>query len=456
MGWLDRFKRKGKKVVVIGLDGTPYSLVSRLVAEGKMPHFADLLKEGTMRPMNSVLPTVSSVAWSSFMTGKNPGKHGIYGFIDRVPDSYKTYIPTSKNMQSETLWEILSRHGRRVVVINVPVTYPPRKVNGIVVAGFLSPSLGKATYPPSVAQELREMGYIIDVDPWRARESKDQLLEDLDRALEKRAEAMFRFMDREPWDFLICHIMETDRLHHFLWEQMEKGDEKYGPAFFAFYRKIDDVLGQVAERLDEDTTLIVMSDHGFCTLKREVNVNYWLRERGYLRFRKEPPETSASSVEPSLADIHPDSVAYSLIPGRIYVNLRGREPRGCVEPGRSYLEVRERLAGELLEMRDPDTGERMVERVMKREEVYSGPCYEQAPDLVVVPLRGYDLKGGLKKESLTCNGVIVGMHTYDDAMLYVTGGVLARENLEVIDVMPMILNLMDVHMPDDVDGVITD
>jgi len=362
------------------------------------------------------------------MTGKNPGKHGIYGFIERVPGSYKTYIPTSKNMQSETLWEILSRHGKRVVVINVPVTYPPRKVNGILVAGFLSPNLEKATYPPSVAQELKEMGYIIDVDPWRARESKDQLLEDLDWALEKRAEAMFRFMDGEPWDFLICQIMETDRLHHFLWEQMEEGDEKYAPAFFAFYRKIDEVLGQVGQRLDKDTTLIVMSDHGFCTLKREVNVNYWLQDRGYLRFRKEPPETSASpssrsgrgSVEPSLADIHPESVAYSLIPGRIHINLRGREPKGSVEPGRPYLEVQEKLAGELLQMRDPETGERMVEQVMKREEVYSGPCYEQAPDLIMIPMRGYDLKGGLKKEGLTRKGAIVGMHTYDDAMVYIS------------------------------------
>ena len=107
--------------MVIGLDGTPYSLMTRLVNEGRMPNFARILAQGSMCPMASVHPTVSSVAWATFMTGVNPGKHGIFGFVDRRPGSYKTYIPTARNLRSETLWEILSRQGKRVVVINVPV-----------------------------------------------------------------------------------------------------------------------------------------------------------------------------------------------------------------------------------------------------------------------------------------------------------------------------------------------
>lgn len=444
MGLFRRRKDKGRKVVVIGPDGTPLSLISSLIAEGELPNFARIFEGGSVRPMTSAIPAVSSVAWSCFMTGKNPGKHGIYGFLDRKPNSYDTYIPNSNVMCSETLWEILSRHGKRVVVMNVPVTYPPRRVNGILVAGFLSPRLEKATYPASVGEQLKSMGYRLDVDPWQARENKDKFLEDLYYTLDKRQEAMFHFMETEEWDFFMLQIMETDRLHHFLWEHWEKGDEKYAPAFLKLYHKIDGLLGRLYERLTEDTTLVVLSDHGFCTMKKEVFINRWLQDNGWLNFTKDPPD--------SLRDIHPDSKAYSMDPGRIFVNLRGREPQGSVDAGREYEALRKELTDALSELREPESGEPMIERVYKREEIYSGDCYPQAPDLVAMPCRGYDLKGSVKKAVLTEKGVINGAHTYNDAMIYIQGQDINKQEVAIVDVMPTILRLMDVPIPRDVDG----
>lgn len=380
-----------------------------------MPHFAALVRQGRIQPLNSVYPTVSSVAWSTYMTGANPAQHRIFGFLDRRLGSYQTFIPTASHMCAPTLWEKLGETGKKVIVMNVPVTFPPRPVNGILISGFLSPSLEKATYPRSLSQKLAAMGYRLDMDPWGARQSKDTLLEDFQLTLARRAEAMFHLMDNEPWDFFQCHIMETDRLHHFLWEDMAKDAKqasplhKYAPAFTECYTQIDELLGQVGRRLDDRTRLIVLSDHGFCTLKWEVQVNYWLTEKGWLSFEKMPPQ--------SLADISPRARAFSLIPGRLYINLQGREPKGSVAPA-DYERVREELAVAAMEIREPKTGAPMIEKVLRREEIYEGPYLEEAADLILVPHRGYDLKARLYSEAFVSRGALVGMHTYDDAFFY--------------------------------------
>jgi predicted AlkP superfamily phosphohydrolase/phosphomutase len=385
------------------------------------------------------------VAWSTFMTGKNPGKHNIYGFQDRRPRTYDTFIPLSTSMKSETLWEILSRAGKRVGVMNVPVTYPPRQVNGFLVGCFLSPDLDKATHPPELAGKLRELGYRIDVDPWKGREKdKGPFLEDLDKVLEGRARTMFHLMENEEWDFFMTHFMGTDRINHFLWEQMERGEEPYASAFLDYYRKIDRIIADLASRLDESTTLIVLSDHGFCSVKKEVYVNRWLVEGGWLVFDE--------GKEQSIKAIDERTRAFSLDPGRIYLNLQGREPRGSVRPGEEYEAARAELIEGISGLADPESGEPMIERVVKREEIYSGGAFDSAPDLIAVPRRGFDLKGALNKPRLLHKGELVGMHTYDDAFLFIRGEAIARDGFSIIDVMPTILSLLEVPVPPDVDG----
>ncbi len=440
--------QKTKRVVFIGLDGTPYTFMQRLMAEGRAPNAARLAKQGSLLRMDSIWPWVSSVAWSTMMTGVNPGKHNIFGFIDRDPATYKQFIPTSNYMKARTLWEVLSEAGKRVIVVNVPVTYPPRQVNGILVGGFLSPSLEKAVYPPSYLPALKSLGYIVDADPWKARESKDLALQEVNAALDARTRTLFHLLENEAWDYLHVHIMETDRLHHFLWQQMEEDHPTYAPAFYDFYRRIDDMLGKLASKLDDNTTLMWMADHGFCSIKKEVYVNRWLMDNGWLKLRNVPPDRKLG-----LNEIDPGSVAYSLDPGRVVICVQGREKDGCVAPGAEYETLRDEIASAALELRDPESGEPVFQAVFKREELYHGPYLEQAADLILAPHDGYDPKGPLYKDALTFKGdELVGMHTFDDAMFYVGGHSIPQTRFSVLNVMPTILRVLDVPQPPGLDG----
>jgi predicted AlkP superfamily phosphohydrolase/phosphomutase len=443
-----RGRKHDRRVVFIGLDGTPFTFLQRLIAEGRAPNAGRLVRQGSLLRMDSTWPWVSSVAWSSMMTGVNPGKHNIFGFIDRDPATYRQFIPTSQNMRARTLWEVLGDAGKRVIVVNVPVTYPPRPVNGILVGCFLSPSLEKAVYPPSYLPTLQSLGYVVDADPWKARESKELALQEVNAVLDARIRTLFHLLDREQWDYLHVHIMETDRLHHFLWQQMDQGHPTYAPAFYDFYRRIDDMLGQVAARLDEGTTLVWMADHGFCTIKKEVYVNRWLMDNGWLHLRNVPPDRKKG-----LDEIDPRSVAYSLDPGRVFIRVQGREKEGSVPPGPAYEKLREEIAAAALALTDPDSGEAVFQAAFRREELYHGPYLEQAADLILAPYDGYDPKGPLYKETLTYKGdELVGMHTHDDAMFYVGGRTIPQGHISVLDVMPTILDLMGVSPPPGLDG----
>jgi predicted AlkP superfamily phosphohydrolase/phosphomutase len=399
--------------------------------------------------MRSVLPTVSSVAWASYMTGVNPAKHNIFGFVERRPDPLELTIPTAAQLKRETLWEILSRAGRRVAVINVPMSYPPRPVNGVMVGCFLSPSLEKAVYPPSLVPTLRGMGYRIDVDAWKARTERESFLADANEALDRRFEAAFHLMDREEWDFFQLHIMETDRVNHFLWSAWEAGDPVWAPRFLDLYRRIDGWVGRLLARLGGgldrgELLLLVLSDHGFCRVEKEFYVNRWLEQEGYLRF----PRGGARK----LPDLLEGSRAYSLIPGRIFLHLRGREQKGCVEPGGEYEALREELVRGLEAVQDPETGSPMVRRVHRREEIYRGPFLERAADLILEPHDGYDPKGDLDKTNLVSLGEIHGMHTLEDAFLLSYPESLPERNWSIPDVMPGILQHMGVDLPPHLDG----
>jgi predicted AlkP superfamily phosphohydrolase/phosphomutase len=473
MSLLDRFtKRSGParppRVCCIGLDGTPCSLLERAVREGIMPNMAGLLAEGTLRQMNSVHPWLSSVAWTTLQTGVNPAKHGIYGFIDRDPATMKPFIPLANRIKYPAVWDLAGQAGKRVIVLNVPVTYPVAPVNGIMVSGFLAPKLNeKAVYPNTQLQPLEALGYRVDTDPLIARQDRDKALDDIRDALQKRTRAFLHYMDTEPWDYFLGVIMETDRLHHFFYEQMEVNDPIYAPAFWDIYGQIDTFLGQVRERLDDQDTLMMMSDHGFCSIRQEVFYNRWLADCGYLKYTEQPAK--------GLEHLHHDSVAYDLDPGRIFVNLAGREATGRVQPGAEY----ERLRDELIEAveglmvpaneRDnPPTGGRPdniqpVLKAYRREELYVGPYLEQAADIILAPRDGYDPKGTFYPEGLyRKDAMMVGMHSFDTAFVYVNrkgmaqgampGQVLPRQVVSILDIAPTMLTALNLSVPNDYDG----
>jgi len=439
-------KNGAARVFVISIDGVPYDFMRAHIEKGDFPNFKKLVENGSFRRMNSVQPCISSVAWASYMTGKNPAKHNIFGFVEQKPGTHDVFVPTSLNMTSETIWEMMSKAGKKVFVMNVPVTYPPRQVNGILIGCFLCTQIDKVAYPAPVSQELKKMGYLIDADAWIARDNLDKYLDECNKAFTKRAEAMFHYMNKERWDFFQCHIMETDRMNHFFWEHMEKDDPKYAKAFFDFYKRVDDMLGEVSKKIGEDADLIILSDHGFCTIRKEIFLNWYLAEAGLLKFKTTPPK--------SLADMHSESQAYSIIPGRIFLNLKGREPNGSVLPEK-YEEVRERVAHTVLGFKDPETGTPILREVIKREDIYEGENYQAAADLIAVPHDGYDLKGNVNKEVFGEKTALVGMHTYEDSLLFIRNREITKthNDIWVGDLAPTILKMMGLPIPADMDGV---
>ncbi len=432
---------KKSRVLVIGLDGTPLSFVRKQIDEGRLGFLASLFKGGSLVEIKSTHPFVSCVAWSTYMTGKNPAKHGIFGFIDRKPGTYSIFIPNSSDMKTVTLWEILSQNKRSVLVMNVPVTFPPRKVNGYLVSCFLAPKLDGATYPEDLASRLKQWNYEIDIDPWRARENLDNLFPDLIRVLRARTTSFINLLRERKWDFAQIHIMETDRLYHFLWRYMEEGHTKYAKQFMEVVDEIDKAVGEICEAAGKDYIRIVLSDHGFCSVKNEIYLNRFLEEKGYLRYKKENPK-SLDSIDPL------NTKVFCLDPGRFYINLKGREAEGCVERN-EYQALRERLREDLKTLQ-VEGGVRVIRDVFFKEDIYEGPWIDLAPDIVINPVDGYDPKGAFGKQALMGTSPVVGMHTYDNAMLFVEGKSI-REG-SIVDVTPTILDLMGIRVPSDFDG----
>jgi len=437
------------RLAVISLDGTPKSLLERFFAEGLMPNLARFAEQADLRELWSVVPTVSAVAWASFMTGRNPAKHGIFGFADLEQGSYKLYFPNCSHLRGRHIWEILSAAGKKVFGMNVPVTYPPRPVNGILIGGFLSPSVEKCAYPHAVVRYLRSVDYRIDAEAAVARESKTRFLSELNVVLERREEAVLHFLGAEQWDFFHAHIMETDRINHFLWRQMEAGPGPLGEGFRRFYRRLDETVGRILEKLGDEAKVMILSDHGFCPIKAEVQLAAFLARRGWIV----PAPGKTESLETDLAR----SRAYCLVPGRIRLNLAGREPDGRVSAG-EYESEREKLKRDLLELTDPETGRPVLRGVLEREDVFRAEdgapagVDSPAPDLIAVPEDGYDLKLGAAKEELFKTSALEGMHTFGDAFVCTRGVELPEGELDIMRLAGALLAALDVEAPPDMDS----
>jgi len=442
LNWFRRTPER--RALVIGLDGVPHSLLTELIDGGEVPNLAAIAASGDLRRAESTQPTVSCAAWTSFVTGVNPGAHGVYGFVDRTPGSYQQYITGTGYVRAPQVWQTLGERGRRVIIMNVPVTSPPTEVNGLLVSGFLAPALDGATYPPELKQRLERHGYRIDIDPWKARESLDLLFEDLDATLAGRVAAAKDLLSKERWSYAMVHIMGTDRVNHFAWAKWDDSDEQYAPRFLDYYRKVDAAVGEIAQAAGDEAELLILSDHGFTRTLHEVNLDVWLREHGYLAV---PAEEGAK-----IADVDESTRAFSMTPGRIYVNQRGREPRGSVEAGSEYEALRDEIVAGLMELRAPESDEPLLDRVAKREELWSGEALDTAPDLLAIPRDGYDLKSALGGTEQFTSSPITGMHTFDDAFWLVRGRKFAEGTPRVMDGAPTVLQMLGEELPEYYDG----
>ncbi len=436
MGLFDRLRGDGNpRVAFFGIDGVPYSLIDD--NRDEFENLAALEEEGSGGPIDSIVPPESSACWPSLTTGVNPGETGVYGFQDRETDSYETYVPMGRDVQATRLWDRIQGANREATVMNVPVTFPPQENVTRMVSGFLSPGVDRAARPEELRTHLEEHDYRIDVNAKLGHDDdKTAFIEDAHETLDARFEAFKEYIERDDWDLFFGVFMTTDRINHFLFKHYAE-DGEYAEEFMDFYRKLDRYLGELRDLLPDDVTMMVASDHGFTALDYEVHLNEWLRQEGWLSYQDDDHS--------ELADIADETRAYSLIPGRFYINLEGREPRGSVAED-EYREVRAELKSELEALEGPD-GRPVADRVETKEDAFRGDHDDIAPDLTVVPNHGFDLKAGFKgSEEVFDVGPRNGMHSFDNACLFVDDPDARIEDADLYDIAPTILELMEMDV----------
>jgi len=510
----DRFEMnasiESNRVLVIGLDGGTFDLIKPWAQAGELPTLARLMDVGSCGNLRSTIPALSPPAWTSFMTGQNPGKHGVFDFVRRRPGSYHLQSVRHDPRRSRTIFRLLSQAGKRVAVVNVPLTYPPEPVNGLMISGLGAPNKGRYVYPPELRTELEARGYRVNNTRHYAPGEEDAFLDDLMETTAIRARTAVELLGREKWDAFMVVFRNVDEIASFFWHHMDTSHPlhdpalapRYGQAILDYHRRLDTLLAQIIEAAGEDVTVIVMSDHGVGPLHRSVYLNNWLREIGMLKLideggiawahktllrrlgltkRNLTQRIGWANVEklkrflpwqllnlvpdsfPSLADSvdWPRTKAYSFgYIGQIYVNLRGREPQGVVGPGVEYEKVIEYLIDELAKFQDPDTGEYIVDAVYRKEELYHGRFLAEAPDLNVI-MKNMSYITHIGRE-FAHHATVGPPSTYETAThrlegILIASGPSIRAGVElsgarIIDVAPTIMYLLGLPVPSDMDG----
>jgi predicted AlkP superfamily phosphohydrolase/phosphomutase len=498
---------------VIGLDGATFRLIGPWVNEGKLPVLGKLMEEGAWGDLESTIHPLSPQAWASFMTGKNPGKHGIFEFVDHEPNSYAIRYVNGGSVRGQKLWELLSDAGKRVCVINVPFTYPPDRVNGYLIAGLDAPGThSDFCYPPEVLDELTdEFGeYRLRQHPYKAK--PETYIEEISGQFDYILKVAKYLKAKEPWDLFVVVFESTDLVQHFYWHYAFPEDFGIPPtenrnlaeAILDVYVKIDKGLGELLKLCDSDETVIVMSDHGFAPCRRIFFMDKWLYAQGYLAYhdKKQRSFVLTRALHTGFQRYFPNKLkgwVTALVPGlrdqlrsylttatidwqrtrafslgidstNIFINVRGRFPEGIVEEGRQYEHLRDEIAERLGDLGDPETGERIVERVYKREELYHGDCLSKAPDLLVTwknfeynTRRGYQRTGdGFLGSSLEFSDVsgyssLQKSGTHHVKGVFVAKGLAVKnqdafQGARIVDLAPTILYLSGERIPKDMDG----
>jgi predicted AlkP superfamily phosphohydrolase/phosphomutase len=440
------------RVLIIGLDAATFDLIEPWAAAGDLPHLARLMREGTCGRLASTLQPATAPAWVSFMTGMNQGQHGLYDFVRRRAGSYSLEVTNGSHVAAPLMFETLSRLGRRVITVNIPYTYPPRPVNGIMVGGPFAPAFTReVVYPPEYFEVLKAIApdyfVIADYDA-HAADPLGAFAAKLQREVELREQVSVALMQREAWDVFAVVVMATDEVQHSFWHCLEaaEGDPlvKYRDVIRGIYRRCDELVGKLLATLPQDgraTDVIILSDHGAGRFEWMVNLNEWLAQQNLLHFqtaqispmrrwrsrvlgtaakvyqRYVPPrwqwavrrrlgaqrfgkvqEEFQSALVTSAIDWAQTQVYALGTGGNICVNLQGREPNGIVSP-EDYEAVRQRIIDGLMTLRDPKNGQPMVARAYRREELYHGAKLDLAPDIIIQWAtyaywgRGYDYWG---------------------------------------------------------------
>lgn len=502
---------KSKRVMIVGLDGATWDVLDRWIKDGTLPNLARLRGEGSWGILRSTIPPITAAAWSTFMTGKRPSKHGVYHFInlfgsdDDGGSNGESELVSARSLRAPALWDILAHHDRKVLLINIPLTYPPRPVNGTMVTGLLTPRNAPVfTYPAELSKEITD--YKIDLDRFVDKTPfvdvidgeivvpSLTLVDEFRDMLEKRARVTLALMAERPWDFFMIVFIGTDRMGHYLW-QYQSGQAPTSPEAQAlctavrdYYIRLDEIVGEILARAGDDVTTLIMSDHGMGPKHtHRVHVNNWLMEHGWLT-----PQYSNGKIANADGWITRLGLPRDQI-GRIVHRLPGMANNKLVQKaaagaamqidmaaskayavpifnhifgirlnarGEEREQLRQLIMSALRELSDPHTGARLVEHVYRGEDYYDGPFAQNVPDIIVMMQPDYGGSYRLGRYSSIVTELQTHSHRGNHRMegiFAANGAEIAHQeqplpNLDIEDVAPTVLHLMGLPVPNDMDG----
>ena len=499
-----------RRVFVVGLDAATFDLILPWVDGGRLPTLARLLRDGVRAPLRSTLPALTPPGWTSAATGRNPGKHNVFNFYRTTAGGLGVAPVTLGDLKSPRAWDIAAVHGRRSCVLHMPLTYPPRADAGVMISGIMTPKGAEDFVAPAeLKAELaaRIPGYRMEVDESALRRHQLEAFRndafDLQRV---QTEEVLYLLATQEWDLFWVMFHTLDKLQHFYWRFMDPGHPAYpGPGPYSdtirdFHVAFDQSLGRFLEHLPANTDVVLLSDHGSAPLHSYFCVMNWLAQEGFLRLQ---PETTARRglaaagvdakaivrglkrsglgwvtryVPRGLKQQVPQALtSFAKVAKRIdwsqtraycpsapgsglWINVRGREPNGIVEPGAEYERVVEELRARLLAFRDP-SGAPVVTAVHRRDEVYRGPFAESGPDLLVETADTVCLVEGLGLRPLMPAGrgpeERTGNHARDGILVLHGPDVQAGLTLPLAaieDVTPTVLHLLGLPIDADMDG----
>jgi predicted AlkP superfamily phosphohydrolase/phosphomutase len=408
------------RVLVVGWDGADWDILDPLLAAGELPALQELLGRGSRGVSRSCLPSHSWAAWPTFLTGRDPGGHGVFDILEYRPGATRRLPVSYRSILAPTWPQHLSEAGKATLLVNVPLTYPPPALRGVVIAGGVVPPGRTFSHPADAGPRL---AWPINGGSWTTfRHRPLELVADVEELSRRRAAAVRTLLDEEPWDAACIVFVSPDRIQHCLLEYVHPGHPGYAEASASpvadrvrdVYRLLDRELASLVERTDADDLVVLMSDHGHQPCTRALSMNKVLEQLGFLRFGRGSALVNLLSWGRvrSLARVAYDRLglhgrvavptapidwagtsAYTSVVSTgegVSLNLAGREPNGTVQRS-DYERARGEVAAALLELQDPETGARPIGGVLRKEEVLSGPYLDRAPDLLLQPAPLYSL-----------------------------------------------------------------
>jgi predicted AlkP superfamily phosphohydrolase/phosphomutase len=453
-----------RRLMLMGLDCAPPKVVFDTM-KGELPNLESMMADGLWGPLRSCIPPITIPAWLVMMTGRSPGRLGLYGFKHRKDFGYdKGWIANSTKIQAPTAWDIMGDAGMRSVLVGVPPSYPPRELNGRSVGCFITPSTdADYTYPPEFKAEVERVsgGYMTDVE-FRT-EDRDSMLKQLYEMTDRRAKLVRHLAAKRDWEFFMFVEIGIDRINHAFWKFFDKDHHLYVPGnpyedvIPDYYRHIDGLVGELLELLDEDTLLMAVSDHGAKGMRGAFCINQWLEEEGLLHF-KARPEGIAPFEKCEVDWSRTTAWGWGGYYARLFINVEGREPQGIV-PRADYERVRDDLARRVESVTDMD-GRRMDTHAFRPEELY-GMRRGDYPDLMVFLDDLYWRAAGtvghpskyLRENDIGPDDAV---HDWNGIIIYKDPRRRAGRPLQgarLIDVAPTVLKLMGASVPSDIDGV---